>query len=61
MYFSNADFKKYVNKYCHVTVIIRDDALGHVLVREVAKEYMHTKIIGGDYRQQIMEKFLKME
>lgn len=60
LYYGNSEFKRYVDKYCSDYGYTRDEALGHALVREVVKEYMHAKVVGEDYRQQIMERFLKV-
>lgn len=62
LYSRSADFRRYVDKYCSDYGYTTQEALGHALVREVAKEYQPAqKVVGDDYRQQIMEKFLKVE
>lgn len=38
-YESNADFRQYVNKYCNTYNLSVEEALQHVIVKEVAKEY----------------------
>nr|WP_296488612.1 hypothetical protein [uncultured Acetatifactor sp.] len=62
LYSQSADFKRYVDKYCNDYGYTTQEALEHALVREVAKEYHPSqKAMGNDYKQQIMEKFLKVE
>lgn len=62
LYSRSAYFRRYVDKYCSDYGYTTQEALGHALVREVAKEYQPAqKVVGDDYRQQIMEKFLKVE
>lgn len=62
LYSQSADFKRYVDKYCNDYGYTTQEALEHALVQEVAKEYHPSqKAVGNDYKQQIMEKFLKVE
>ena len=51
-----------MDKYCNDYGYTTQEALEHALVREVAKEYHPSqKSVGDDYKQRIMEKFLKVE
>ena len=62
LYQQSADFKRYVDKYCNDYGYTTQEALEHALVREVAKEYQPAqKVVGDDYKNRIMEKFLKVE
>ncbi len=62
LYRQCADFRRYVDRYCNDHGCTTLEALGHALVREVAGEYGPAqKSVGDDYKQQIMERFLKVE
>lgn len=39
LYKNNADFREYVNRYCKSHNLNVEEALQHVIVKEVAKEY----------------------
>lgn len=38
-YENNAQFKEYVDKYCKCHNVTVDEALSHLIVKEVAKSY----------------------
>lgn len=62
LYHQSADFKRYVDKYCNDYGYTTTEALKHALVREVAKEYqLAQKVVGDDYKNQIMDRFLRVE
>lgn len=39
LYKNNADFRQYVDRYCKTYNLNVEEALQHVIVKEVAKEY----------------------
>ena len=39
LYKSNADFREYVNRYCRTYKLTEEEALQHMIVKEVAKQY----------------------
>lgn len=62
LHHQSADFKRYVDKYCNDYGYTTQEALEHALDREVAKEYQPAqKVVGDDYKNRIMDRFLRME
>jgi hypothetical protein len=43
-YNSNPDFKLYVDKYCRKAGITPDEAVRHIIVKNVEAEYRHRRL-----------------
>lgn len=44
LYNNNADFKRYVDRYCKQYGLTVDEALEHELVKQVAEQYREKKV-----------------
>ena len=61
LYQRNMDFKRYVDRYCNDHDCTVEEALDHALVREVSKVYRQIKTVGDDFKQRVMQRFLRVE
>ncbi len=60
LYQGSADFKRYVDRYCNSYGCTVEEALGHALVREVSTAYRSAKVPGDDFREHVMQRFMRV-